>query len=138
NDHSDNTYHVVISSGDVGKAGLNGLTISAGNADGEEDIVVNGIACYRGGGGGMINMSSSPHLLNSLVSNNLAHGPGGGIYNYNSSSPSILNTTISNNSAGSGGGMYNFNSSSPTVVNVIISYNSVQYDAGGMYNYSSS
>src|SRR5690606_20945420 len=49
NDHSDNTYHVVISSGDVGKAGLNGLTISAGNADGEEDIVVNGIACYRGG-----------------------------------------------------------------------------------------
>ncbi|MCL2462114.1 MAG: Ig-like domain-containing protein, partial [Defluviitaleaceae bacterium] len=41
-DDSDNSYHVVISSGDVGSALLDGFTITGGNADGSGNISLDG------------------------------------------------------------------------------------------------
>ncbi|TCS84690.1 putative Ig domain-containing protein [Anseongella ginsenosidimutans] len=135
-DNSDNTYHVVISCGYVDNAGLNGLTISGGNANGENYILINQNVFDQNSGGGMFNQSSSPTILNIMISNNSAEY-GGGMYNFISAHPTILNTFISNNSAEHGGGMYNYQSS-PTIVSTIISNNSAQAGGGGVYNYNSS
>jgi hypothetical protein len=104
-DSSDNSYHVVT--GATG-AILDGVTITAGNANGD---------LPHDRGGGMSNSSSSPQLTNVNFSGNTA-GAGGGIYNFNSS-PALTNVTLSGNWAGYfGGGMYN-DVGSPTITNTI-------------------
>src|SRR5690606_9828959 len=136
NDISDNAYHVVISSGNVGSALLNGVTITQGNGGGG-GITVNGNTIYRYSGGGMYNRSSSPVLTNVNITNNTAIF-GGGMYNSVSSSPILTNVTFTNNTANnSGGGMYNYYSSSPILTNVNIT-NNTAIQGGGMYNSSSS
>ena len=70
----------------------------------------------------MYNNTSSPNIVNTVFSGNLAQ-LGGGMYN-NLSSPSIVNSTFSENSAPTGGGIRNSNSSAPTI------YNSVFYGNG--------
>ena len=137
-DSTDNTYHVVVASGDAGNAALNGLTISGGNADGGDgSITVNKATFFKSDGGGMYNWYSSPTILNTMISNNTAKDNGGGMYNYFYSSPAILNTKISGNSASWGGGMSTYLSSS-AILNTIISNNSARNDGGGMYNSTSS
>jgi hypothetical protein len=125
-DRSDNSYHVVTSSGLDATAILDGFTITAGNA--------NGSAGTDGGGGGMYNDSSSPALANVTFSSNSAID-GGGMRNA-SGSPTLTNVNFSGNSALAGGGMSNF-LSSPTLTNVTFSANSAD-GGGGMYNYTSS
>lgn len=157
---SDNCYHVVISSGEVGTAELNGFTVTAGNAAGSyANIYVNGNVFYNYNGGGMYNYNSSPTIANVIFTGNTAIDYGGGMNNVfssptltnvmfsgniaeqgggmrnNSDSPSISNTTFSGNRAVSGGGMFNDNASSPTLTNAIFSGNRADY-GGGMYNFS--
>lgn len=143
-DNTDNVYHVVISSGDVGNAQLNGFTITGGNANsnGAYPINVNSNEFYAGVGGGIYNVTSSPFLNNLTISDNAVGGGGrgAGVYNISSSSPVFNNVTISGNLAnvgGSGGGMY-IDSSSPVLTNVTITNNSSAVDGGGIYSSSSS
>ncbi len=125
NIHGANSYHVVT--GATG-ATLDGVTITAGNADGSVDT----------NGGGMYNyVDRSPTLINVTFSGNAASYKGGGMYN-GGSSPTLSNVTFSGNAApgGYGGGMYN-GDSSPTLSNVTFSGNAATY-GGGMYNVRSS
>jgi len=145
-DNTDNTYHVVVSAGEVGSAKLDGFNLVEGNAnyDGFGPITVNTktIAGYYGGG--MVNKESSPSLTNVSLSGNTASYDGGGMYNYNSSA-TLTNVSLSGNTASYGGGMYNYNSdpimynynSDPILTNVSLSGNTASY-GGGMYNYNSS
>jgi hypothetical protein len=55
-----------------------------------------------------------------------------------SSSPSMINTVLSGNRANLGGGMYNSSSSYPSIVNSTFSGNSAKNDDGGIRNLSSS
>ncbi|MBT7469661.1 MAG: hypothetical protein HN692_04560, partial [Candidatus Cloacimonetes bacterium] len=64
--------------------------------------------------------SSSPSLVNVVISDNIANSRGGGIYCYSNSNPNLLNVTISGNSATTGGGIYCRNSSSPSLLNCIM------------------
>ncbi|MGJ8550430.1 HYR-like domain-containing protein, partial [Winogradskyella wichelsiae] len=139
-DISDNTYHVVISSGDVGSALLNGFKVTAGNASGSSSIQVNNSIIYISSGGGIYNNNnnnnSSPSLTNVTITRNTARN-GGGIYNW-SSSPSLINVAITENTASSGGGIYNNFYSSPSLTNVAITENTASNNGGGIYNFYSS
>ncbi len=110
---AENSYHVVTSSGTDETAVLDGLTITAGNAN---DPCLND---PRSDGGGMYNDSGSPTLNNCTFSENSARWDGGGAYNCIGNS-TFTNCTFSRNSAGTsgtghGGGMYC--TGSPTTLN---------------------
>jgi hypothetical protein len=115
---ADNTYHVVVGSGNLGTAVLDGFTVRDGYADGGGST---GVFSNAAGGGIALNAtSSSPQISHCIITNNYA-GDGGGIYNNNNSSPIISNSlininTIDNNGNKKGGGIYN-NGSSPTIIN---------------------
>jgi parallel beta-helix repeat protein len=151
NDNNDNSYHVVTGSGTNSTAILDGLTITAGNANGEWSDI---------DGGGMQNIYGSPKIANCTFRGNLAYYEGG-MYNHHSdpnitnctfignsavssggmgnifSSPTLTNCTFSGNSGGSGGGMTNEWYSNPILVNCTFSGNS-GYDGAGMCNAYSS
>jgi hypothetical protein len=141
-DSTDNSYHVVISAGDVGNACLDGFIITNGNAGGGINIynvTVNGYLINRSEGGGIYIHSSSLVLTNIIISGNRAsesYSYGGGIFNHNSSL-TLTNATITKNMTGyAGGGISNHNSSS-TLINVTISEN-IGNTGGGIFNHSSS
>ena len=147
-DNTDNSYHVIASYGVSPTTLVDGITVTAGYADGGSTD-----SC----GGGMYNgCSSSPTLTNCTFSGNTASGSGsdgsygGGMYNGSSYSPTQTNCTFSGNTASGsgsggsyGGGMYNA-SSSPVLTgctfsgNMTVSSGSVGSCGGGMYNYGSS
>ena len=135
--NTENAYKVVISSGAVGTAELNGFIISGGNGNSSGLISVNGNSIYQRHGAGMFNAHSSPMLTNVTLSGNTTAVFGGGMCN-DSSSPVLTNVIITNNVANNyGGGMYN-SSSSPVLTNVTISNNTANNSGGGIYNVSSS
>ena len=135
--NTNNAYHVVIAADITPATLLDGITITGGNANGSDDISVNGRNIYRNLGGGMYNNMSSPAITNVTISGNSATNVGGGMFNV-SSSPAITNVAISGNSATQfGGGMFNDNSS-PAITNVTISGNSATQFGGGMFNGNSS
>ncbi|GHT02240.1 hypothetical protein AGMMS49525_05420 [Bacteroidia bacterium] len=132
---SNDAYHVVIAAGAVGDALLDGFTITGGNANGSNTIIiVNSQSIVQPYGGGIFNQNSSPALTNVTVSGNNANSEGGGMCNI-SSSPVLTNVAIVGNSANiNGGGMFNNDSSSPVLTNVTISGNSANINGGGMFN----
>ncbi|MBB4119762.1 hypothetical protein GGR32_002068, partial [Mesonia hippocampi] len=133
--NTNNAYHVVISTNDIGNALLNGFTLTRGNADGGMNIItVNGQTIWKTNGSGIYNHSSSLSLTNISITNNTA-AQGGGVYNFNSS-PNLTNVSIVNNTANYGGGINNTNSS-PNLTNVMITNNTADW-GGGMYNTNSS
>ncbi len=124
---SDNSYHVLFGMWIDSLAVLDGLTISAGNANGDE--------YPQSYGGGIYIDSSSPILTNVIFSDNVASF-GGGMYNLYSN-PTLNNITFNNNSAGYGGGMDNY-ASNPTLSNVTFSENVATVYGGGLENTDSS
>ena len=130
--NTDNSYHVVAATSVGSSTVLDGVTISAGNA--------NGGGTNEKYGGGMLNISSSPTLANCTFEVNRATAYGGGICNLNSSSPTMTNCTFNQNTTingfGGGGGMYN-SSSSPSLIDCKFNNNKTDYDGGGIFNDSS-
>ncbi|MCP4614236.1 MAG: right-handed parallel beta-helix repeat-containing protein, partial [Planctomycetes bacterium] len=125
--NGENSYHVVTGSGTDTTAILDGVTTTAGNANG---------AFPENGGGGMLNMNGHPTVNNCIFTENSA-GWAGGMYN-EESNPTVTNCRFVDNSAESdGGGMRNENSS-PTLTGCIFSSNSATNDGGGMENVQSS
>ena len=119
----ENAYHVVTGSGMDNTAVLDGFTITAGQAKGDE--------IYNSFGGGMYNTRGSPTLANVTFAANSAVS-GGGMSNYDSH-PTLTNVTFLANSANfDGGGMLNY-SSNPTLRTVTFSANLADY-GGGMSN----
>jgi len=121
---------------------LDGFTISGGTGSSLSEFV---------GGGGMINVQSSPTVRNCIFRNNgvfskwTPYQPsfGGGMGNFQSS-PTVINCAFIDNTSitssvdtpGRGGGMYNYESS-PTLNRCEFRWNSAD-TGGGMYNESSS
>ena len=126
---TDNSYHVVITSGVTLSAVLDGFTITGGYTDdygpGEYDWL----------GAGILNISGSPTLNNLIITGNnstdLSGGSGAGMYNIENSNPILTNVTFSNNAAASGAGMYSENSS-PVLSSVTFSNNIAHSCGGGM------
>jgi hypothetical protein len=109
---AENSYHVVTGSGCDESAMLNGVTITAGNANGTDP---------NSRGGGMYNNNGRPTITNCTFSENSASFGGGGMYNKEHSSPTVTKSTFSSNFATwAGGGMFNHLYSNPTLTNCIL------------------
>ncbi|MCH7557230.1 MAG: right-handed parallel beta-helix repeat-containing protein [Planctomycetes bacterium] len=139
--NAENSYHVVTGSGTDATAVLDGLTITAGNANGSwQDQTGRGGGLYNSGGsptitrcvfsrdsaqwgGGMYTEYGDPTLTNCVFSLNSALY-GGGIYFYFSPAAITNNTITGNLATGYGGGGIYCGNSSPTVVNTILWNNS--------------
>jgi hypothetical protein len=117
--NSENAYHVLITVDLTTATQIEGVLITGGHANGSgSSISYRGQNFYHDSGGGMYHISSSPSMINTVLSGNRAN-LGGGMYNFSSSSPSIVNSTFSGNSAkNDGGGIRNL-SSSPNIVNSV-------------------
>ncbi|MDR2836047.1 MAG: hypothetical protein LBV69_07645 [Bacteroidales bacterium] len=159
--NSDNCFHVVISSDDVGTACLNGFTISGGNANLTTSILLNGYTIFNNYGAGISNIHSSPTFENLIITNNnsvcatgidndysnsifknliiqnnIAAEYGGGISNENSQIE-FINTLLSSNFAtDKGGAIYNKTSIVSFTNNTIVKNSAT--NGGGLYNLSSS
>jgi parallel beta-helix repeat protein/predicted outer membrane repeat protein len=143
-----NSYRVVVASYQDASAVLDGLTITAGQADGSvgggmynhssDPTLTNIVFSANTGdyGGGMYNSGSNPTLANVTFISNTTSSTGGGMYN-ESSSPNLTNVTFTGNTASGGGGMYSWGSSSPTLTDVTFISNTAS-SGGGMYNSGSS
>ena len=129
-------YHVVISTGNVGSALLDGFTITGGNASSTNisTLTLNTVLVDRRDGGGIYVRDSSPTLNNLLITGNVAHYSAGGIYTSNSAAL-ITNTIInSNRAATEGGGISIRGGNSLALANVLISGN-VSGKGGGVFCY---
>ena len=130
-------YHVLMTANLTTETVIEGFLITGGLANGDGAILYNSKIVFNYIAGGMCNVSSSPSMVNMMFSGNSANS-GGGMYNDSVSSPNIVNTIFSENIATtSGAGMVNSNSSSPNIVNTVFSGNSAN-SGGGMYNSFSS
>ena len=135
--NSENSIRVIVSSGDVGKALLNGFTITGANGENNNDITVNGNPIYQCSGAGVYNSKSSPTYKNLLLYGNHNTESGGGMFSYQSS-PKVRNSVFRNNKAKDGGAMANQDNSSPILTNVIFIQNEATADGGAIYNVDSS
>ncbi|MHC4096154.1 MAG: hypothetical protein ACYSU3_08850 [Planctomycetota bacterium] len=153
--NSDNSYHVVRSSGTDATAVLDGFTITAGNANGsgldgdgggmynyQSDAMVT--HCTFAGnftqkrGGAMANKQCALKIANCIFNSNSADNAGGGIFNQNSD-PMIINCIFTDNSAGIfGGGIHNCSASNQTVINCTFTGNTAVDYGGGISNDASS
>ncbi len=149
--NTENSLHVVTSSGNDLTAVLDGFTITAGHAEGEYPdyiggglYISNGSATIRnclfqentsGGGGGLADWSSGSSLISECVFlNNQASGAGGGI-SLQHSNPSLINCQFLNNEAASGGGIFTLNNTySPSISNCVFSGNHATGNGGAIYN----
>ncbi|WP_339697380.1 Ig-like domain-containing protein [uncultured Roseivirga sp.] len=135
--NSENSIRVIVSSGDVGKALLNGFTITGANGENNNNITVNGNPVYQCSGAGIYNAKSSPTYENLLLYGNHNTESGGGMFSYQSS-PKVRNSIFRNNKAKDGGAMANQDNSSPILTNVIFIQNQATADGGAIYNVDSS
>ena len=158
NDSSDNAYHVVVATGYMGDALLDGFTITDGNADfiktpkflvkdyntglnkyQKGSTVVNGTKVDRSTGGGMYNYSTLREIQNITFDKNRA-AYGGGMYNEHSYL-TINNVVFSRNKSIYGGGIFN-HISALVLTHALFSENSASYnridgDGGGIFNNNS-
>ncbi len=125
----ENSHHIVTGSGTVATAILDGFTIAAGRADGDDPY---------DSGAGVYSASGSPTLVDCTFTGNWASEHGGGMYNTGSSSPTLTNCTFSSNSADYGGGISNGDDSAATLVDCTFRGNTVGYYGGGMHSGESS
>ncbi|QQT25174.1 MBG domain-containing protein [Sphingobacterium spiritivorum] len=123
--NGENTYHVLLSAGDVGTAELNGFVVRGGSGS-SGILTVNTLNIFKTQGGGMNITASSPTITNCVFENNhVQTGLGGAIYINTPNGAIIAAPTISKskflnnksaNIAGQGwgdegaGAMYNVNS----------------------------
>ncbi|HYF69203.1 MAG TPA: T9SS type A sorting domain-containing protein, partial [Ohtaekwangia sp.] len=126
-DGANNGQVAIFSKGESRNAGLYGLTIQHGYANGSN------WPTYEGGG--LYIVDSSPTLMDLVVKNNKSNYRGGGVYIENGS-PWMERVTVSSNQTvqlyASGGGMYMENAQS-VIKDCSFVSNSTQADGGGIF-----
>ena len=126
-DASDNAYTVVYCGENV-TAGLDGVSVTGGNADGDYDRHYP----ERTHGSGIFN-SGTLHVANSTVRDNFARSYGGGIYN--TGILTVIGSTFSRNTATFGGAIYSgviYYDDTLEVTNCEVLGNSAEH-GGGIY-----
>ncbi len=122
--NTDNTYHVLLASGALSNAGMDGFTVTRGQADVTSNYTLNGNIVYRDYGGGMYMHTASPFLSQCKFINNYALKNGGAFAAFNSNS-FFSNNLFSSNTAGRVGGAVYLQNCSTSIKNTVFSGNSV-------------
>lgn len=123
---------------------LEGFTVTGGDADigggmlniGSSPTIIDCIfAANHAGdrGGGMYNRQGSPTIIGSTFEGNSAVEMGGGMFNLRAS-PTVTECLFTQNSSNKGGGMRNYLNSHPSVTNSTFAYNHAAEEGGGMDN----
>ena len=123
---------------------LEGFTITGGNAVvgggmlniGTSPTVIDCIFTGNSAGdrgGGMYNREGSPTVIATVFKQNSAVEMGGGMFNLRAS-PTIRDCRFTQNASNKGAGMRNYINSHPTVTNSIFEYNHAGEEGGGMDN----
>ena len=129
--NDENSYHVVTGTGVDSTAIIDGLTITAGNADDDDSGI------FGDDGGGMINVPGSPTVNACVFSENAARGWGGGVFYGNLSDVHVSHTTFEHNIAGiGGGGLTNFFVALTLVQDCVFIDNDSGFDGGGLFHRS--
>ncbi|MCK4660435.1 MAG: right-handed parallel beta-helix repeat-containing protein [Phycisphaerae bacterium] len=149
-DCTENSYHVVTGSDTDTTAVLDGVTVSAGNADGSPPFN-RGAALYVQEGHPAVRdcrfidnqatfaavyfTESSPTLAGCTFAWNAGYsgGGGGGLYSDLHSHPVLTECTFHANTADVGGGMFSSAFATPVLVNCLFVGNWAGSDGGGMY-----
>jgi predicted outer membrane repeat protein len=131
--NAENAHHVVVAAfaDATPTTHLDGFTITGGNANGSEFVMINGQNIFRETGGGIYTFFGTNTMTNNTISGNSASGGGGGIRTLRGTN-TMTNNTISGNIASYGGGIYTFFGTN-TMTNNTISGNSASVDGGGIY-----
>lgn len=128
---TNNVFHVLIATGDVGTAELDGFTITGGNADNSVTgvFMVGDVNIPRYEGAGIYINGGSPVMSQLIVNENRANQSAG--VNFVNSAASILNSKITNNTAVNyfGGGMSVVNSS-VNITNILFNDNKATSASG--------
>src|SRR5690606_17626842 len=129
----DNARHVVIASGDVENALLNGFTIRDAYSESSSQFLTVFIYPVQNAFGAMYCVRSSPTIENCIFTKNETYG--GTLFNYQQSSPTIINCIfIDNKVPNNGGAIYNGTSCSPTITNCNFTNNRASNLGGAMYS----
>jgi len=136
--NTENAYHVVVSTGNVGAALLDGFTITGGNADNNTgSLKVNSEDTYRSNGGGLFISASAPTFSNVVICKNATAYSGGGMVNFEVAKPVFVNSLIIKNlSPGNGGAGFNTGLSKPVFRNTVIAMNKANRGSA-FYTYDS-
>lgn len=119
-------YHVLVSSGAVGTAVIDGFTIKHAFGVSMAAKNINSISILDRSGGGLVIHGGNPTINNCIFEYNVAGVYGGAIANY-SASPVISNVIFRNNESQSGGAIYNEQNSSPIIFNSLFYGNEASY-----------
>lgn len=131
NDYSDNSYHVVTTVGDAGTATLNGFIVSGGNANGSNNVTVNGEIVYFNYGGGIYMMKSNLLINNvSFVSNTAQYG--GAAMIFVDMGATFKDVGFFSNTAAQGGATYINSAGTPTFERVAFLGNSATAVGGAI------
>lgn len=151
--NSDNSYHVLTAVGVGPTAVLDGLVVTAGNADGSfpndlgagmradgsspkiVDCVFAGNAAGGavGSGGAIYNTGGAPTLVRCAMTGNTAPREGGAISNTPTGTPTLLECTfVGNTTAGRGGAIRN--AGADIFMNNCTFDGNVAVEGGGLYN----
>jgi hypothetical protein len=136
----DNVYHVMIVSGDMGDALLDGFTLSGGYGDGIDSITVNGRKFARHNGGG-IYVHGTMTFSNLKVKNNSATNSGGGVFldgDDDSDIVVITNAAVFDNFAGDKGGGVYAHGGTAYLTNLTVADNQSGGSGGGIHSDGSS
>jgi hypothetical protein len=136
--NGENSYHVVSANSTDQTTVLEGLTITAGNANdrragyyhGGGILIQNGSLTvsncrlqsnYGMKGGAVASLSSSPNFVSCLFSGN--HAVGGGAMLSQNGSPSLINCTVTGNSANTAGGILSYDTGRPILTSCVFRQN---------------
>jgi len=128
-DDSDNSWHVVRATGVNATALLDGFSVRAGHANGQESP-------DDFNGGGLLLNKASPTLRNLTIEQNIAAGFGGGIYKTGSGQPVMESLVFRNNSAGKRGGGLHSDNGALLLNGALFDGNYAGSDGGGLSAYS--
>ncbi len=126
----ENSYHVVRAGGVQASGLLDGVTITAGNADGTQ---------LDQFGGGMLNWGATGVVLMRCTFRENQAVYGAGMYNFGLASPAVVECRFESNLAtAEGGGMYNGSQSSPQVVRCRFTQNWADSRGGAVASWNQS
>ncbi|WP_412469180.1 MBG domain-containing protein [Pedobacter sp. KLB.chiD] len=136
--NGENAYHVLIATGNLNTAELNGFSIKGGNATGDPKRAyqVGNAMVKLHMGGGLYNSSPKFSIKQSAFYHNKAKD-GAGLFN-NNARPLISQTSFHHNEAYSGGAMYNMFFSAPSISLCKFYNNAVDSIGGALRNSNSS